>query len=323
MSERVDASDRVVVETTWGPWPALRLEDPWLSVCVVPRVGGRVVSLLDRRTGREWLGQGEPPDAAEAGRWSAEDAVFDGRVSFGWDECAPSVVPCQDPLDPGGPPLRDPGDQWGRACEVAFADPVRGISTRWASPRWPMTLGRTLSLVGGGSLQVAYELASHADRPMPALWAAHTVLRLEPGGRVELRDVTTTRVTWVAGWPVEPGPRVPWPEPTPGFDLSRVRDADEPGAVKLHAVATRAAAVAPDGARLGIEVDGDLVRTIGVWLDAGGWPPGGPPVHQSALEPTSSPDDHVVEALEAGRAWTVPAGGVLRWQVRMDVGGSA
>lgn len=311
-----------VIETSWGPWRALRLADDRVSATVVPDVGGRIVSLRDERIGRDWLTQGEPPDAATARRWAGEDATYDGRASFGWDECLPSVTRCPDPLDPGGPPLRDHGDQWGRPTGVSV-DPASGtVTTTWPSPRWPMTLERRLSLPGEDVLRADYTLTSRSERPLPVLWSAHPALRLEPGTRLELRGVRSVRVMGVIGWPIEAGDRVAWPEPDPGEDLSLVRPIEAAGAVKLFASTTLARARTPDGAALTIEADGDLVRTMGVWLDAGGWPKDGTPIHQTAFEPTGAADDHVADALDHGRAWMLPPNGTIAWwmSVRLEAG---
>jgi hypothetical protein len=125
--------------------------------------------------------------------------------------------------------------------------------------------------------------------------------------------VTAVRIVGVIGWPIATGDEVPWPVPSPGQDLSGVRPIEAVGAVKLYAGTTLARARAPDGSTLTVEADGELVRTMGVWLDAGGWPPDGIPIHQTAFEPTSSSDDHVADALAHERAWLVPPGGSLRW----------
>ena len=117
----------------------------------------------------------------------------------------------------------------------------------------------------------------------------------------------------MVGWPIEPGEQVAWPAPGSGIDLSLVHPIEAAGAVKLYAATTLARARTTDGSVLTIEADGDPVRTTGVWLDAGGWPLEGVPVHQVAFEPTSSPDDHVADALAHGRAWTLPPNGTLRW----------
>ena len=87
--------------TTWQGRSARLIESAEVRLVAVPSLGGRVVSLLDRRSGREWLVQGEAP-AADDRSWEAEAAVFAGREAFGWDECAPTVAPCVDPRDANG-----------------------------------------------------------------------------------------------------------------------------------------------------------------------------------------------------------------------------
>ncbi|MET0773829.1 MAG: hypothetical protein ABWZ82_12145 [Candidatus Limnocylindrales bacterium] len=309
-----------VVETSWGPWHALRMRDERVSVTVVPQVGGRVVSLRDEATGREWLMQGDPPDARTLERWAGEEATYGGRESFGWDECLPTVTRCPDPVDPDAPSLRDHGDQWGRPCELSVDPSMPAITTTWPSPRWPLVLQRRLSLPGGGVVRADYTLASRSAQPMPVLWSAHPALQLEPGTRLELPGVTDVRLVGVVGWPIEPGERVPWPEPAAGWDLSGIHPIEASGAVKLYAGSTLARAHARDGSVLAVEADGDPVRTMGVWIDAGGWPLDGTPIHQTAFEPTSSPDDHVADALAHGRAWTLPPNGTLRWWMSFRLG---
>ena len=74
------------------------LESEFVRLVAVPEVGARVISLVDRRTGREWLVQGMLPaddvaGGASARAWAAEDAVFGGAEAFGWD--GSDRRPCQ------------------------------------------------------------------------------------------------------------------------------------------------------------------------------------------------------------------------------------
>ena len=308
-------------EATWGVWPAFRIEGGSLSAVVVPAVGGRVVSLRDRRDGREWLTQGAPPDLDGAASWGREDAIFSGRESFGWDECLPTVAPCADPLEPGAPPLRDHGDQWGRPTRTTLEPAAGALTTTWAGSRWPYQLERRLSVEAGSALRVDYALTSFAEVPLPILWSMHPALALEPGSVVELPGVQQMRLAWARGLPIVAGDSVSWPTATApdasNIDLGRVRPADG-SAAKLYALAPLVArVVASDGAALELTWD-PLIPALGLWLSFGGWPPDGPPVEQVALEPTSSPDDHLADALAHDRAWVVSARGSLRWWVRIS-----
>ena len=81
---------------------------------------------------------------------------------------------------------------------------------------------------------------------------------------------------------------------------------------------TRVGARATDGSELRFAWDRAFAPTLGIWLDYGGWPPG-ESRHQVALEPTTSADDALASAIEAGRARILPPGTPLRWNVRLGL----
>ena len=64
------------------------LETDLIRVAAAPERGARIVSLVDCRTGRDWLAQGEPPYVKES------DARYGLLEAAGWDECFPTVSPC-------------------------------------------------------------------------------------------------------------------------------------------------------------------------------------------------------------------------------------
>jgi hypothetical protein len=293
------------------------LENAFVRLVAVPEVGARVVSLVDRRSGREWLVQGAlPADEAAARAWAAEDAVFGGAEAFGWDECLPTVAPCADPLDPAAPPLRDHGDQWGRPAELEVVD--GGLRAAWAHSRWPYVLRRTISLEGP-ALVVDYELEVHGRRPLPILWSMHALIALEPGSTIVIEPAGRARLTHHAGLAIAPGTgSLDWPGPA----LDVVRGIEAGQAAKLYLDAAPLATVAartPDGAELRFTWDRSLATTLGIWLSYGGWPADGKRRHQVALEPTTSPDDGLASAIATGRAMVVAPGAPRRWTVRMEL----
>jgi hypothetical protein len=257
---------------TWGSWPSMRLATDRVALTVVPAIGGRVVSLADLRTGREWLVQGTPLTEDEARSWSAEDAVFGGRVSFGWDECLPTVAPCPDPLAGGAAPLRDHGDQWGRPTETVWHEAASALETRWPLPRWRYEFTRTLSFEDDTTVLAEYSLRNPTVQPRPVLWSIHPVLKLEPGSRIDVPDVDRARLTWANG--LGDGSReVGWPWLTRAdgstVDLSLV-STDEGWAAKLYVRSPRAVrADAPDGSSLEVDWDHEVAPALGIWLSYG------------------------------------------------------
>lgn len=305
---------------TWGEWPSVRMATSAVALEVVAEVGARIVSLRDLGNGREWLLQGVPPSEAEGMAWSNEAVVFAGRESFGWDECLPTVAPCPDPLDPAVPPLRDHGDQWGRGAYLAVDDTGGAVTHTWSVPRWPYRLARRLSFEDPRTVLAEYELTSLSDQALPILWSQHPVFSLEPGTRLELSGVTEVVRTSQAG--IDLPLRSSWPlaQTVAGerLDLSVVHSGLGWSA-KLYAESPSGPvhAVAPDAARLAIDWDRAFAPALGIWLSYGGWPPGGPPVEQVALEPTTSAHDDLAAAQADGQHRILPPRGRQAWWVRL------
>jgi len=292
----------------FGRSATIVLENDAVRLAVCPDVGARILSLLDRRTGREWLVQGEPPSDLAA--WADEDVVFGGDEAFGWDECLPTVAPCPDPLSPDAPPLRDHGECWGRPTDVV-ADRDRLIA-RWTSSRWEWAFERQLEL-DAAAVEATYRIENRGSRPLPFLWSIHPLLALQPGSTVELDWAAEVRITAAVGFDRPP-------DPTP--DRWTVGDVSAGTALKAYARMTApggGVARQPDGASLRVTWDQTAAPVAGLWLEGGGWPAGAP-VHQVAIEPTTSEDDDLCSAIEARRALVVPAGDTATWQVRISLG---
>ena len=307
----------------FGAFATLQLGNDRVGLVACPALGGRVLSLVDRWTGREWLVQGAPPEAGPDGSpagWTGRDARFTGDAAFGWDECLPTVAPCPDPADPAGPPLRDHGDLWGRPATVAAEGAF--LETTWAGPDQSFVFIRRLRL-DGPRLVADYELENRGASALPVLWSMHPLLALEPGARIEVEGLVSVRVAHAAGLPLAPVPgHADWPE-TPGTDgrplrLDVVGDPTAGTALKAfggwelygswdaaggEGLPGVAAVVQPDGSRLDLTWYAPIAPNLGIWLDDGGWPP--PPEApriQHALAPTTSPDDDLAAAMAADRA---------------------
>src|SRR5512137_2831249 len=100
-----------LMRDSWYGSPAWRLEDDALRIIVVPEAGGKIVSLLDRRTGYEWLIQ---PAHANPFRLLPPGSVYNDEQVGGWDEMLPTILAGPDP-EPGpyeGAALPDHGELW-------------------------------------------------------------------------------------------------------------------------------------------------------------------------------------------------------------------
>jgi len=67
------------------------LQNESLEISLVPALGAKVISLLNRKTGCEWMSSPRGGPRLFRNGW-ADD--FAASTLVGWDECLPTIAPC-------------------------------------------------------------------------------------------------------------------------------------------------------------------------------------------------------------------------------------
>lgn len=279
---------------------ALTLTTEALSLTLEPDFGGRVTALTDRRSGRDWLVQG--PARGDAG----ERAVYLGDAARGWDECFPTVSPC-DSAEWGGK-LRDHGALWGRPAQATQGeDWIETVQQGRGAAGQGWGFARRLQ-ASGAALTADYTVTNTGPIAFPWLYSQHCLLNLTPEDRITLAGLSGHTAS---GAPFD------WPS-CQGTDLSRPLPDSAEFAVKTYALATGgpvSAQVAGPSGGLALEWEGAALPAFGFWASYGGWPAGAP-VRQVALEPTTGAADDLTAALAASPAPPVLAPGASRrWTI--------
>jgi galactose mutarotase-like enzyme len=297
--------------------PILSLENAELKVQVRPGHGAKLTSILDKRTGREWLLPSQAPGGGYGAPVYGDD--FSRFDTSGFDECFPNVA---EGAGPGGEPrFPDHGEVWSRPWESRVED--GRITTSIEGRAWPYLLTRTASLERE-SLVLDYTLENRASRPFRHLWSAHPLLQVTPGMRLLLPG--SPREAFVNGTSDAAlgvyGDRRPWPEPVPGLDLSTVQDRSAGVAAKLFLpdvpVGSCGIQDPSTGEALTFHWSPAEIPHLGLWLCYGGWPGDGRPGHLTvALEPCTGMPDGLQEAVELGRCPELPAGARRTWSLRL------
>jgi len=198
-------------QTTWHNQNAWILENDTIRTVVVPSMGAKIVSLLDKRTQLEWLiGPGDRPF-----RPASYGAVFTEQDMSGWDEMFPTIVACPYPA-PGeisGTLLPDHGEVWGLPWNLEFTTPG-SLKLSVEGKALPYRLTRTLRYNAADTLEMRYELKNLGKEKLPYIWAAHP--QFVCGDEAEI--IFPPQVTEVCntipedwGWG-EPETRFDWPE---------------------------------------------------------------------------------------------------------------
>jgi galactose mutarotase-like enzyme len=287
------------------------IENECLRVGITPAYGARIVSLLDKSSGREWMTQGtESPN-------TGEDAVYSSPEAVGWDECFPTVGKWDGTATAWGRPLRDHGDLWGRPWTIERAT---GTELDLSFTDRQFVFSRALSLENQ-TLIARYAVTNRTEAPLPFLWALHALLAVREGDRMDFPGLETLRATYASSANVPPhGQEVPWPGtnglvPFP-LDQIQPRTSHFAGKFIIAGVPGSRARIGQAGGWLELSWD-NAIADLGLWITYGAWPkPGGH--YEVAIEPSSAPADHLGQAIEGG-AEPLHASETRQWEVRMRV----
>jgi galactose mutarotase-like enzyme len=290
-----------LTHTTFSGFPAVHIHTGPLSLILLPELGGKIASLRDERTGREWLWRHPRLPYKRVPHGSLYVTEAD---TGGWDECFPSVAACAYPSAPwAGAAIQDHGELWSQAAELNIeeSDNTVTLRTRWQGVALPYTFERTLTLTANSArMRAEYAVHNRADAPLDFIWSAHPVLAIEPGMVVQVPSSARFN-TWVT-LPADllPSTRdLHFPLTAQGHDLSPL---PEPCGIALKlwsepVFAGHAALRANDGA---LHMTWDVLRLpqLGLWLNLGAWAgDGGAPLYNLGLEPCIGAQDSLEQAV--------------------------
>jgi galactose mutarotase-like enzyme len=286
-------------------------------VKIVPALGGKIASL--QLLGREWLWTNDTmePRAPVYGSSYVETAD-----TGGYDECFPTVAPCQLPSGVagfGGVSLPDHGELWaqGAVVEIETHDDGQRVLCHWTGRRMPYRFTRSVQVTPVGAVALRYEVSNNGDAPLPFIWSAHPLFPLTPATRLDLPDGARVRVYSQHGDALRGmASEFRWPH----VRLEkRIADLSIPDTLARHYACKLFLDMPADGSMVAIE-EGDLrleavfearqVPNIGLWLNKRQWTPfpRGKPYLNLGLEPCIGAADALTDALGEWHAahWLSP-----------------
>lgn len=286
------------------------------ELAMVPALGGRIISLRSRRTGREWCWHQPRPDWLWANQTGDN---FGLSPQAGVDECVPSVAGCTW----RGRTVPDHGEVWAEAWTLDEAELAAHRLSATVPLRFsPFVFRRNIRVDATGCFIFDYVLTSRSPESEEFMWCLHPLLTLVAGDRLELpAEVTELRLNGGLGdRPISFGDTWSYPEPFPGIRLDRLETPGMPqGCVKGFAgpLRTGQAAIGNEatGDRLELVWDVRTTPYLGLWLNRGhaGF-------HHVAIEPTNAAPDSLREAVENWRQYaTVAPGATVRWSVECRI----
>lgn len=311
----------------------VHLQSPFVRVAIVPAAAGKIIELIDRRSGRNWLWSNPDLPVARAAR----DATYESELdSGGWDEVLLSVKPALIQVSAERlVSIPDHGDLL--SCEWQLSDlqlaanqdatctmAANGIAANYRFER------RLRLPQDEAAIDINYKLRNDGDAPLPWFWCAHPLFAIEPDARIEIDGRPLLRVEDVATRELcGPNSQQRWPELLlkngSRVDLSQSFADDGTQlatATKLFVQNSGAgcASVVQGGARLNLIFDAAVLPWLGLWINSGAWSGcGSEPYFNLGMEPATTPYDCVNEAAENNALLWLQPGEERQWSLRVEL----
>ena len=304
----------------WEGFEAHQIESRALKVVTIPQIGGKIVSLFDKRSNHEWLVSPRRPLRPAPG-----DSSFSDYDLSGWDEMFPTITACEFVDAEGtGTSLPDHGELWTQEWATTAVDDT-SVTMRVSGIYQPYILERRMEITDADQLCLSYRLMSQAAHPFPFIWAAHPLFRAFPESRLSFTPVLSEMVL------VSPLPQIGFQQ---GQKISLSVVSHETGEqidilnVGQSALNHSRKLYLPQDVRLqSVRIEhphrntaldlswaGDSVRYFGLWIDEG--------THSSdyvlAPEPCSGYYDDLGQAHAHKTTSVIQPGEMLTWMLQLQ-----
>lgn len=153
----------------------IRLENSFLRVDLSPEIGGRVISIYNKKLDIEFLWKNERLSLRPSQPGDAYDPHFYGGI----DE----VIPGDIPERIGALDCPDHGELWTLPLETQIMD--EGLALYGMLPRWGLGYHKTITLHPSAPwINMDYRIENRSGNPRIFLWKLHAAVNINPGDTI-------------------------------------------------------------------------------------------------------------------------------------------
>lgn len=289
-------------------YQAITMESDQIRIELLPELGGKLVSIVYKPTGKEWM--------LDSGKRSLRQPEYGSTFTewdmSGWDECFPTIIACPSGVDPDIS-LPDHGELWSLPWTHAIENNSVVCSIR--SPKLPYRFTRRISFPAADRVRLDYCAENEGDRTIPFLWVPHPQFAVTEPTRILLPETIKQMLCVDAGRELTVGASYLWQDvsllnPVLTGDARKFYyDGEVPcGWSGLYGEES--------GNYLIASVPRDKVPFLGVWIDEGKYNDR----VTCALEPSIGYYDSLETAMGNGTAQVIPAKSSFDWHLELAIG---
>jgi len=327
------ANQCVLEESKYKGFDAYILTNGQVQLTIIPELGGKIISIQDLSTGREWLWRNPHLPLQPV----AYDASFIEKYDTGGlDECFPAILGGEYPDEPWkGAIIPDHGELWCQSWNVHIVEESEKkiiLKMSCHGVRFPYYFERNLTFSAESPVLVLdYQVTNLSSFDMPFVWSIHPLMNIEEGMRLLLPfEIKSVRLgAGVDGFLGESGSQHTWPVTKradgQAIDLSLVPASDFGKAYKIYAYPLNGIAqietgiTDPGGKHSFIfRFRPKDITHISLWMNYGAWSgSGSEPYFNLGLEPCIGGTDALQNAKDLGEYGSLPAREAREWTLEL------
>jgi galactose mutarotase-like enzyme len=299
----------------------LTLENERLQLRILPQLGSKICSLINKRTGREWLDR----PYGRSFRIPMQGSMWADWDRCGWDELFPSIDACAYPAQPWqGLEVPDHGELWSVPWDYAEIDPLT-LKLSVHSKLLPILLEKTIHL-NENQVEFHYSLTNKGAHSLPFIWAPHPIIAASEKMVIELPSTVERIVNAYSanGRLGVRGTEHIWPTASDsegslvGLNIMPGRNSGIADKFYVKPPSLEGWCAIRDidtGEQFKFTYDTADLPYLGIWINGGGWNG----EYHLALEPAAGYLDNLNHASKHKKCATLQAAAQRNWSLQLEI----
>ncbi len=305
----------------------LVVENELIKAVFLPRIGSKMISLINKRTGTEFLLENQ--DEGKIYKPAYHGADYSKFDASGFDECFPTIEASELIIRNGMDETRkisfpDHGELWSKEWDYEIRENSILFFTKGVNAEYLINKNITLR---ENRLIINYSLTNKSGFLLNYIWSGHPLLAVEEGDKIFLpAGVDRLFLNWASDISIGSfGQYIK----ISGIDKEiadffKIKSVNDDIAIKGFTDILKEGVTglyrSNKNESILISFDINKLPYLGVWLCYGGWPVDSTKKHFTiALEPTTGRPDSLSEAVRREECSVIKAGEEKKWQIEFSL----